>query len=92
MSYEPTIIISKLDLHKYADQIDAFTWQKVPAKLSEKAKIEREAYFELKEALMLEGFIIRGIQLILIKPEITAHNAAVRKILHEFNIEFAVDN
>lgn len=92
MSYEPTLIISKEDLHKHEEDIEKWLYQKHPKKLSEKWKRENEAYHQLKECLTYEGCKIRGVEIILIKPEITQHNAEVRKLLHHFNIEFAVDN
>jgi len=92
MSYEPTLIISKEDLHKHEEEIENWLNQKRPKKPSEKWKRENEAYYQLMECLTHEGQKIRGIEIILIKPEISRHNAEVRKLLHHFNIEFAADN
>lgn len=93
MSYEPTLIISKEDLHNKADLIRAYFINKPPTKKDTDSKKQKwAAHIELDEALNYEGFTIKGNAFVIIKPELTSHNAAVRKALHDLNIEFAVHN
>jgi hypothetical protein len=95
MSYEPTIIILKSDLHREEEQILTATENLRPKnnkKRPEKVDEKYCALLALKDALHLEGFKISGVKMVIIRPELSNHNAAIRKILDDLNIEFAVDN
>ncbi len=88
MSYEPTLIIYYPDLEKNRLEID--TSLSIPPKRKSVAWEKRErAFRELYQALYQTPFTIKGQSLIIITPELTSHNAAVRKLLHDLNIDFA---
>lgn len=90
MSYEPTLIISKIDLHKNADKIEEES-KKAPAKKAPYKEQRRYAAFRvLEELLAMEGFKLKGLDMVLAQPELTSRNRDVRELLHELSIEFAV--
>lgn len=89
MSYEPTLIIVKEDLHKHVDLIEAGVRQDVPKRSPEKTHRRKAAFHALEDCLTREGHKIRGISLVMVQPELSAHNRDVRELLHELNIEFA---
>lgn len=91
MSYEPTLIISRDDLRRAAAVIEQV--EDKPAKKKPSATVlkMREANHALYCALPLEGFKIKDIWLIIIKPEGTLHNAAVREMLSNLDIDYAID-
>lgn len=90
MSYEPTLIISKIDLHKNADKIEE-ECRKPPAKRApEKQQRRHSAFRRLEELLAMEGFKLKGVDMVLTQPELTSLNRHVRELLHELSIEFAV--
>lgn len=92
MSYIPRIIISKDDLEKKIDIIRAYFIKGVPKKETENQQRRRLAHIALDEASMREGFKIKGVRLIIIWPELSMECNEIRKLLHEYNIEFAVDD
>lgn len=89
MSYEPTLIIVKEDLHKHSGVIEEGSWQEVAKKASQKLHRRKAAFNALETYLAYEGVKIRGVSVILAKPELANHNRDVRELLHELSIEFA---
>lgn len=92
MSYEPTIIIAKEDLEQSINAI----WKLQSAKKPKNFKTERwderlKALTDIEKFSYYEGVKIRGITIIILHVGETAYNAAVRNILRELNIEFAVE-
>lgn len=95
MSYEPHLLISFTDLHKHRDRIVNIAENEPTYALNKNmggAKLikvdERKAYKELLLALRSTVGEIRRAKFVLIRPELTAHNKRVRKLLWELDIEF----
>lgn len=91
MSYEPMLLISKEDLHKNEQVIEDYLKQKRPKKISEKLRRELRAYEELNNYLTLEGTKLKNIVIICWRPEGSQFNSDVRNLMHELNIEFAIN-
>lgn len=89
MSYEPTLIIVKEDLHKQAGVIEEGSWQEISKRAPEKIQRRKAAFKELEDYLSQEGHKIREITLIMVNAEGSIHNRTVRELLHELDIEFA---
>lgn len=90
MSYEPTIIIRKSDLHTHGAEIEGKYWN-LDGPTAEHGK-PGAAYRELYEALKTSPVIFPEIELVIIKPEFTSHNGAVRKLLGDLGIDYRIDN
>lgn len=91
MSYEPTLIISRDDLRNRSCLIEEAEFKKHPKKMNERMVRRKEANTALYFALPLEGFKIKDNWLVIIRPEGTIHNAAVRELLMDLEIEYAID-
>lgn len=81
MSYEPTLIISKSSLHLHKEEIEVDNIE-YPE--------DRGVKFVF-DLLKEKGFTIKGIELILCKPELTTFNREVRQTLFTYGIEYAED-
>jgi hypothetical protein len=95
MSYTPTIIIVKSDLHREEENILAAVEKLRPTskkKRPDKVNDRYQALLEVSNYLNLEGFKIAGVKLVMVQPEFTRQNAEVRKLLDDLHIEFAVDH
>ena len=76
MSYEQKLLIRKSDL----DRQNRRTIEKTESLLA--------AYRELSNALKCDVIEFPEIELVIISPELTAHNLAVRELLNDLNIEY----
>ncbi len=93
MSYEPRLIISKLDLEKSRAKIEKDIIDieiKPPA--SEKGKQRAKVVKEVFEALNEFPIEFLGKKLVIIQPELTSHNKQVRQYLIDNNIRFTTSN
>jgi hypothetical protein len=91
MSYEPTLIISRDDLRGRSHLIEEATRKKLPKKPTESYLRHRAAIEEIEKYLNLHGVKIKEVWIIIVKPELTAHNRAVREALDFWDIEYAID-
>ena len=87
MSYEPSLIISYKDLHNNEFDVEEKYYLEKFKNTSEMA-----LYEELYRAMKLPPLKLKNIQFVIIKPELTSHNALVRKWLHNNDVHFTVDN
>lgn len=82
MSYEPILVIKKNDLEKHKTELD--NW----AELKE-GILKEKIYKYLNEVLENKyNPKIDGIELLICQPELTSFNAAVRKVLYDWKIQF----
>ncbi len=91
MGFEPTIIVYKPDLLDNKKFIEDWKYKKRPSTLTQSFLNKQNAYSTLEDVLNMGGFKIQGHEMILFTPEGTRHNEAVRNLLRELNIEFAID-
>ena len=82
MSYEPTLIIRKADLEKHRSTITEGAFKNI-RNLKKQA-----AYSEAYKALNATPIVFTEISIVLITPEFTDHNKAVRDLLNELKIEY----
>lgn len=86
MSYEPTLVIKKIDLDKHSSKFERFwEWEnnEDEKKIMEYLKYVYEVHDRVK---------IDEIELILCTPEFSYFNKLVREKLSEWNVQFGVSN
>lgn len=92
MSYEPTLIISRDDLRNNADNLEGVLGRLERIKKpTERITAQIRAYKELAALLPRHGSKIKDVWIVIVKPELTSHNALVRGILDDYDIEYAID-
>jgi hypothetical protein len=99
MSYEPTIIALKKDLDKNRELIVDGDWQYEGTKENKKDEKTRGGEFNqtvmeyIKNAYENNNVVrVGGIELILMEPQLTSYNEAVRNKLYELKINFGISN
>ncbi len=85
MSYEPTLVIKKSDLEKHKSSFETYFTQREGS--------ERYSVYKYLNYILNNNSTpkIDGIELLICKPELTSFNASVRKILHDFDVQFSID-
>lgn len=92
MSYEPTIICSMPDLQARRAEIESWEYQE-PKRKSAKFLRRQEAFKFLHDVIdKYKPFKFKGLLLVIFQPELTSRNKDVRDVLHDMNIEFALDD
>lgn len=97
MSYEPTIIALKKDLDKHKALIVDGMWQYSGTKeFTKDQKINTQddgTVMEcIKSAYEHNGTKVGGVEIILLTPDLSSFNKAVRDKLTELNVEFGLIN
>jgi hypothetical protein len=98
MSYEPTLVIRKSDLEENRRKIEGAEYVTIPqtkfrGRWARRDRIYLEqAYKELQKALNIKTVKFDEVEIVIIYPEGSAHNANVRELLSKLNIEFRTDN
>lgn len=90
MSYEPDIIIEKKDLEKQRKHIEevmnSIRYSKIQRKWNQ------DAYEELEKALEHDTIKFPKFEIVIISPELTSHNRAVRELLDDLKISYRIND
>jgi hypothetical protein len=84
MSYEPSLIIKMKDLQDNHDEIC------YAEDLYSKNEKKLKAYKELYNAIKMEPIVFEDKEFVIIQPELTSHNKAVRDLLDYLNIYYVL--
>lgn len=89
MGYIPTIILSKEDIDKHSEYIEyEYQWK-------DRSDDEKAVLKHLQENLRLYNkhspVVLKGVSMMIIKPEFTTFNQNVRDMLDELEIDYTVD-
>ena len=92
MSFEPQILINKDTLDKVSRKIESYVLQNEYKTSSRNDTLKFRAYKEISKYLEMKSEPFKNFNFILVSPELTSHNAEVRKILDSLNVEYIIFN